>query len=393
MRTVQYCRVPAGSADPAVEAGIVALKTRTLPVAEAIDRSLAALAWLRSQGCRQFLFKYCSTFDSTPQGNIGPVADALADALGASRVVVCPAYPSLGRSVYAGHLFVGDRLLSESGMEHHPLTPMTDPDLRRWLARQSRSSIGHIPSATVAAGRTEIRAALDRQHEAGARLIVVDTIRDADLVEIGAAAADLPLVTGGSGIALGLPANFRALGLIADNAITWTAQRGPCVAISGSCSTATRSQVAEHRNSHPALEITAEMVMTQALQPEEAAEWASSRRDDIPLVFSSTDPAAVAASQKRYGKEAVATAVERFLAQTARLLAGRGFTRIVCAGGETSGAIVQALDADALEIGPEIDPGVPALKVSGRELSLALKSGNFGRPAFFSHAAGVLEGR
>lgn len=393
MRTVQYCRVPSGSADPAVEAGIVALKTRTLPVAEAIDRSLAALAWLRSQGCRQFLFKYCSTFDSTPQGNIGPVADALADALGASRVVVCPAYPSLGRSVYAGHLFVGDRLLSESGMEHHPLTPMTDPDLRRWLARQSRSSIGHISAAAMLEGRAAIRAALDAQHEAGSRLIVVDTIRDADLVEIGAAAADLPLVTGGSGIALGLPANFRALGLIADNAITWTAQQGPCVAISGSCSTATRSQVAEHRNSHPALEITAAMVMTGSLQPEEAAEWASSRRDDIPLVFSSTDPAAVAAAQKRYGKEAVATAVERFLARTARLLAGRGFTRIVCAGGETSGAIVQALDADALEIGPEIDPGVPALKVSGRELSLALKSGNFGRPAFFSHAAGVLEGR
>ena len=393
MRTVQYCRVPAGSADPALEAGIVALKTRTVPVAEAIERSLAALDWLRAQGCRQFLFKYCSTFDSTPEGNIGPVADALADALGASRVIVCPAYPSLGRSVYAGHLFVGDRLLSESGMERHPLTPMTDPDLRRWLARQSRSTVGYVPAAAVLVGRAAIRAALDAQHEAGARLIVVDTIRDSDLVEIGAAAAGLPLITGGSGIALGLPANFRERGLIARNAAAWTGQDGPCAAISGSCSTATRSQVAEHRNSHPALEITAEMIMSETLQPDRAAAWAGAHRDDIPLIFSSTDPASVAAAQERYGKEAVASAIERFLAQTARLLVERGFTRLVCAGGETSGAIVEALDVDALEIGPEIDPGVPALKVGGRRLSLALKSGNFGRPAFFSHAAEVLEGR
>ena len=392
MRTVQYSGVPGGPADGDVEAGVVALKSRTIAAAEAVRQSLDALAWLQAQGCTQFFFKYCSTFDSTPAGNIGPVADALADALGATRVVVCPAYPSLRRSIFAGHLFVGNRLLSESGMEKHPLTPMTDPDLRRWLGRQSRSDIGHIAAPVVMNGRSAIAAALAEAEARGERLIVVDTINDEDLIEIGAAAADLPLITGGSGIALGLPENFRARGAIANTVTAWEGIAGPAVVLSGSCSTATRGQVASHREAHPALEVRAESVMDGGLTPAAAAAWALEHKGDQPMIFSSAEPELVAAAQARYGRETISDCLEGFMGETARLLADAGVTRIVSAGGETSGAVVAALSAEAMAIGPEIDLGVPALRVVGRELALALKSGNFGAPDFFARAADVLAG-
>ncbi|MEM1102060.1 MAG: 3-oxo-tetronate kinase, partial [Pseudomonadota bacterium] len=208
MAVVQYSGIPAADADPSVEAGVISLKSRSIAPGDAVAQSLAALDWLRAQGCTQFFFKYCSTFDSTSEGNIGPVADALAEALSADRVIVCPAFPGTGRSVYQGHLFVNDALLNESGMQNHPLTPMTDPDLRRWLARQTRRDVGHVAAGTVFQGAAAIRDALDVEHAAGRTHIVVDAIRDADLMAIGAAAAGLTLVTGGSGVALGLPANF-----------------------------------------------------------------------------------------------------------------------------------------------------------------------------------------
>ncbi len=387
MRTVQYSGIPSRPAEPEVEAGIVALKSRTIPVAEAVALSLAALGWLRAQGCRQILFKYCSTFDSTPAGNIGPVADALADALGADHVVVCPAFPTLRRSIYNGHLFVGDRLLSESGMESHPLTPMTDPDLRRWLARQSRSSVGHVSAVTVLGGRDAIRTALTAP--GAPRLMVVDCIRDADLIEIGAAAAGEPLITGGSGIALGLPALYRARGEIGEAATPWSPVDGPVVALSGSCSATTRGQVEHHRKSHPVLEVAAESVMAGSITPAAAVAWALAQ-PGVPLVFSSADPAVVRAAQDRFGRETIAAALEGFMGETARRLADAGVRRIVSAGGETSGAVTEALDVGAMEIGPEIDPGVPALRVVGRPLALALKSGNFGAPDFFERAAAAL---
>jgi uncharacterized protein YgbK (DUF1537 family) len=393
MRTVQYSGVPSTPASADVEAGIVALKSRTIPAADAVAQSLAALAWLKAQGCRQFLFKYCSTFDSTPEGNIGPVADALADALGADCVVVCPAFPSLKRTIFEGHLFVGDKLLNESGMEHHPLTPMNDPDLRRWLARQSKSKVGHVPARVVFEGRAAIRAALDAENAMGRRLIVVDAISDANLVEIGAAAADLPLVTGGSGIALGLPANFRARGQIGESRADWVGVKGPCVILSGSCSTATRAQVERHRATHPALEIVADDVMNRKMDAGHAAAWALRHKEDLPLIYSSAEPAVVKAAQERFGRAEIAARVEHFFGEAARLLVNAGVTRLVSAGGETSGAVVESLKVGAMEVGPEIDPGVPALRVIGRELALALKSGNFGAPDFFERAPKALAGQ
>jgi uncharacterized protein YgbK (DUF1537 family) len=383
MRTVLCAGVPSAAADAAIEAGIVALKSRTIPAGKAVVQSLVALKWLREQGAKQILFKYCSTFDSTPEGNIGPVADALADALRADYVIVCPAYPSLGRTVYQGHLFVGDRLLSESGMQDHPLTPMTDSDIRRWLARQSGSTVGHIAASTVAEGRTAIRKALSQR---AARLIVVDVIRDSDLVEIGAAAADAPLITGGSGVALGLPEVYRLRGALAESPRSWVGVDGPAAILSGSCSATTRAQVALHRSSYPALEVTTDAVADGSMTPRMAADFVMANRDTLPLVYSSADPEAVGAAQDKYGRERIAERIETTMAEIARLLVEEGVTRLVMAGGETSGAIVEALGIEALEVGPEIDPGVPAMKATGRGLALALKSGNFGREDFFARA-------
>jgi 3-dehydrotetronate 4-kinase len=393
MRTVQYNGVPRTDADRSVGAGVVALKTRTIPAPEAVKQSLAALEWLRRQGCRQYLFKYCSTFDSTPEGNIGPVLDALGDALGAGRAIVCPAFPATGRSVYQGHLFVNDRLLSESGMEKHPLTPMTDPDLRRWLARQTRRGIGHVPYGVVAGGSAPIRDALELAFASGSRYIVVDAILDKDLIAIGEAAEADILLSGGSGIALGLPANFRRAGLIGTEAMHWTGTQGPAAALCGSCSTMSRRQIAEHRKSHPARIVEVDAVVDGTANPVEYADWAiGEQHHGLPLVFSSAEPDAVAAAQKRHGKERVATAVEGFFGELARQLSARGLRRLVVAGGETSGAVVSALSISSFEIGPEIDPGVPALKASDLDMVLALKSGNFGSVGFFEKAAGVLAG-
>lgn len=388
MRTVQYTGVPAISAASDVEAGVVALKSRSIDPAEAIKQSLEALHWLQAQGCTQFVFKYCSTFDSTIEGNIGPVADALAKALEADKVIVCPAFPGTGRSVYQGHLFVKDTLLNESGMQNHPLTPMTDPDLRRWLSAQSKLNVGHVSSLDVLNGTDAISAALEAQHQQGSTLIVVDAIRDEDLMQIGAAASELKLITGGSGIAMGLPANFQAKELISGDVTQWNGQEGRCVALSGSCSRTTRAQIEEHAKTDPIFEVAAADVMNKTLTPDIAVAWALDQTG-VPLIYSSADIETVAAVQKLFGREAAAALLEEFFAECSRQLVAKGVARLLVAGGETSGAVVEGLALDTLEIGVEIDPGIPALRASAT-LVIALKSGNFGSLGYFRKAAAIL---
>jgi len=392
MRTIQYSGVPAGSASADVEAGVVALKSRTIPADEAVRQSLAALDWLMAQGCRQIVFKICSTFDSTERGNIGPVAEALADALGAESVVVCPAFPTAGRTVYQGHLFVGDRLLSESGMETHPLTPMRDADIRRVLTSQSRGPAGHVAHAIVRAGPDAIAAALADEARAGRRLVVVDAIHDEDLATIGRAARTARLLTGGSGVALGLPTNFADEGLLADTPPAWTGIGGPAAALAGSVSRATRGQVERHIEvGLPARALSPDEIMAGTVTADELAGWALAQTG-LPLIYSSADPEAVARAQAAHGADTLAATIERLMADTARALVEAGLTRLVCAGGETSGAIVSGLAIASMRIGPEIDPGVPAMMAEGRPLALALKSGNFGGPDFFEKAAHILGG-
>ncbi len=389
MRCVQYVGVPDAPAAADVDAGIVALKSRSVSIDEAVAMSLAALDWLRAQGCRQYLFKYCSTFDSTTEGNIGPVIEALADALEARKVLVCPAFPATGRSVYQGHLFVGDRLLSQSGMENHPLTPMTDPDIRRWLGHQIGGTVGHVPIADVAEGAGAVRSAMDEADRAGHRIIVADAIRDSDLVTLGEAAADLPLLTGGSGIAIGLPQVFRRAGKLSAMGPAWRGVAGKAAILSGSCSDATRRQVAVHAQAKPAREVTVDDVISGAVTATGLADWALAQ-DAIPLIYSSADPVEVRATHDRHGRATSAAALEELFAEVARNLVDRGITRLVTAGGETSGAVVEGLSVTRLDIGPEVDPGVPVMR-AGPNLALALKSGNFGAPDFFAKAAARME--
>ncbi len=384
MRTVQYTGVPATPAAPDVQAGVVALKSRSIDPDEAVRLSLEALRWLQAQGCEQFFFKYCSTFDSTAKGNIGPVADALAAALDAHKVIVCPAFPGAGRSIYQGYLFVKDRLLNESGMENHPLTPMKDADLRRLMAAQSQHSVGLIPAEAVFQGRAAIAECMTAEHKAGNRMIVVDALRDQDLMEIGAAAKGLPLVTGGSGVALGLPANFGC----SPSDVPWQRQRGKAAVLSGSCSTATRGQIEHHLKTHPGLKIDAAKVLSGAQTAEEVANWLF-QSDGLPIAYSSADPEIVREVQQTYGMEVAANALEAFFGETAKQLISLGVTRLLTAGGETSGAVVESLQLETLQIGPEIDPGVPALR-AGENLVVALKSGNFGSVDYFAKAAQIL---
>jgi len=388
MRTVQYSGVPDKPADDNVAAGVVALKSRSIPAEEAIHQSLKALKWLQEQGCQQFFYKYCSTFDSTPKGNIGPVAGALIEALGADRVIVCPAFPGTGRSVYLGHLFVNDTLLSESGMQNHPLTPMIDSDIRRWLAKQTEFEVGHVSALDVFAGAAAIKSCLDMQHDANKRLIVVDAIRDEDLMEIGRAAANLPLITGGSGIAMGLPENFRKNGQIGEKNSIWTGENGRCVVLSGSCSSATRGQVEVHSRNNPSMEISPADVINDTINTDVASGWLL-EQPGVPLLYSSAAPEKVEAAQNTFGRETSSHALETFFADVAKRIIGAGVNRLIVAGGETSGAVAEALDITSMEIGPEIDPGVPAMRAKP-DLVLALKSGNFGAEDFFTKAVRIL---
>ena len=394
MRTVQTIGLPGPdfSADE-IDAVVVALKSRTIPAAEAVQQSLAALDWLRRAGCRQFLFKYCSTFDSTDSGNIGPVADALLDALGAEFTIACPAFPTNARTIYKGYLFVGDVLLSESGMRNHPLTPMTDPSLVRVLQRQTPHKVGLVEHRTVAQGADAIRAAFDALRAAGTRHAVVDALTDADLMAIGRALDGVPLLTGGSGVAMGLPENFRRAGLLTAAAVAEAPQVGGLAAVlSGSCSDMTNRQVAAMRAERPAFALDPLAIAAGEDVAAAALAWAERHLAANPvLIYSTATPDSVQAVQAKLGRDAAGGMVEAAMGRIAEGLVARGVRRLIVAGGETSGAVVTALKVPALRIGPEIDPGVPWTEGLGSpRLALALKSGNFGGPDFFAKALAML---
>ncbi|MBO4121484.1 four-carbon acid sugar kinase family protein [Cupriavidus gilardii] len=409
MRTVQTIGVPPSAAQLEADAIVVALKSRTIAPADAIAQSLAALAWLREQGCRQFFFKYCSTFDSTDAGNIGPVAEALLDALGELRgeqrgfSIACPAFPENGRTVYRGHLFVGDALLNESGMQNHPLTPMRDANLVRVLQRQTKARVGLIRYDTIAAGAAAVREAIGRLRTDGVRLAIADALSDRDLHVLGEACADLPLVTGGSGIALGLPANFRRAGLLDERADAAQLPRidGHAAVLAGSASQATNEQVAAWResrsetgsSSRPGFRIDPLAVARGEPVVEQALAFARSHLPEPVLIYATATPEEVRSVQQALGVTEAGQLVEATLAAIARGLREMGVRKFVVAGGETSGAVVQALDIKSLQIGAQIDPGVPATATIGTEpLGLALKSGNFGAVDFFAKALRQLEG-
>jgi uncharacterized protein YgbK (DUF1537 family) len=397
MRTVQLIGVP-GPHDvpPDVDAVVVALKSRTVPVQEAVDQSLAALDWLRSGGAKQFFFKYCSTFDSTDQGNIGPVADALIEALGCGFALACPAFPTNARTVYLGHLFAGGVLLNESGMENHPLTPMKDANLVRVLSRQTDGTVGLVPFGTVEQGAVAIRRAMTGLKEQGRRYAIVDAVTDAHLVAIGEAAEHHALITGGSGIAMGLPANFRRAGLLQESGDPSALPpiSGFTAVLAGSCSRATLMLVGRARDRLPVFELDPLATPNAAGLAAGALAWAEGKLGATPIVIAaSAPPEKVAAVQARFGRDEAGVLIEDAMARIAAELVARGVRRMVVAGGETAGAAVARLAVRTLRIGPEIDPGVPwtLAEGAGPPLMLALKSGNFGAPDFFTKAFEMLE--
>lgn len=396
MRTVQLIGVPAPNAPaPDADAVVVALKSRTAPARQAIDESLAALTWLQKSGAKQFFFKYCSTFDSTDQGNIGPVADALIDALDCGFALACPAFPTNNRTVYQGYLFAGGVLLNESGMENHPLTPMTDANLVRVLSHQTDGTVGLVPFSTVDKGHSAIRDAMTRLKEQGRRYAIIDAITDAHLIAIGKAASGHALITGGSGIALGLPDNFRAAGLLkpVTDPGALPPLDGACAVLAGSCSRATLSQLGFARGYLKVFEVDALATPDAVALSQAALAWADGRTGEQPVVIAaSAPPDKVQALQARLGRDAAGALIEDTIALVAQGLADKGVRKMVIAGGETSGAVVKQLGVRALKIGGEIDPGVPWTYASGDgpDMLLALKSGNFGGTDFFLKAFQVL---
>ncbi|MGV7241250.1 3-oxo-tetronate kinase [Caballeronia sp. M23-90] len=395
MRAVQTIGIPASNTEIEADALIVALKSRTIPAADAVAQSLAALEWLRAQGCQQFLFKYCSTFDSTDEGNIGPVADALLDALGDDFTIACPAFPENGRTIYRGNLFVGDVLLNESGMQNHPLTPMSDPNLVRVLQRQTKSKVGLIAYDVIAKGAQAVREKITALKIEGVRLAIADAISDADLYVLGEACAQLKLITGGSGIALGLPHNFHAANLLAEatHASELPSIEGRSVVLAGSASKATNEQVAYWRENKPGFRIDPLALSRGESVVEQALAFAAERSDEPVLIYATSTPDEVKAVQKELGVDKAGHLVEQALASIAAKLRDAGVRKFVVAGGETSGAVVQALGVKSLRIGAQIDPGVPATQSIGDEpIGLALKSGNFGTKDFFVKALKALDG-
>ncbi len=397
MRVVQTIGVPTEPLESDVDAVVVALKSRTIEPLLAVEQSLAALHWLRSLGARQIYFKICSTFDSTPRGNIGPVTEALMDALGCDFAVTTPAFPDNGRTVFRGHLFVGEQLLSDSGMRNHPLTPMTDSNLVRVMQAQSRRRVGLIDYRCVAQGSNAIRERMAQLRADGVGIAVVDAISNDDLLRLGPALSDALLITAGSGVAIALPANFGIAPSLGAAALP--AAKGASVVISGSCSLATLAQVADFRSKGgwvlalDPLELAAdgERLIARAI------DQAVTRLSSVPLLIASSAAAeAVRDAQAQLGIEAAGSLVEAALSRIAVALVERGVGRLVVAGGETSGACVQALGIRQLRIGAQIDPGVPwchASQVMGRGqgLHLCLKSGNFGAEDFFTRAFAALD--
>lgn len=399
LRTIQLIGPDARAADDGSAAGhdavVVALKSRSIAAADAVRLSLDALAYLREIGCKQIYFKYCSTFDSTDAGNIGPVAEALLDALVAPVTIYCPAFPETGRSVYMGHLFVGDRLLSESGMENHPLNPMTDADLVRVLARQCTRPVGKVTAAQMAAGAQAVRERIDALAQAGTPHVVVDTLHDDDLRLLGRACEHLALVTGGSGLAIGTAEALIASGAVTRNAEAGAldADRGPAAVLAGSASRATQGQVAWAKARMPHLKLDPLELDADPQSAARALAWALERLPDGPVLVYATDaPDAVAAAQAALGRERAGRVVEQAMAHVAKGLRDGGVTRLVVAGGETSGAVVEALGVTALRIGTQIDPGVPVVQSLPDGLLLALKSGNFGGEDFFGKALDLMAG-
>ena len=396
LRTVQTIGVPAPDlALPEVDAVVISLKSRSIEAELAVSGSRAAESWLRARGARHLLFKICSTFDSTDRGNIGPVMDALRASSADPMVLVTPAFPETGRTVYLGNLFVGSVPLNESPLKDHPLNPMLDSNLVRLLARQSKTKIGLVELAAVTRGAEAVRAKLADLANQGVGAAIIDAVFDRDLETIGAVALDHRLSVGASGIGLGLARHLA--GASASKPIAPPPREpvgGLAACLAGSCSQATLGQIASAEKVMPVLHLDPDQIVRGKDEGRRALAWARERLGSGPLLItSSATPDKVASLQARHGRDACGHAIEQAMADIAEGLVRADVRRLVVAGGETSGAVVDRLQIPGFLVGAEIAPGVPVLRAVGRgagEMLLALKSGNFGGPEFFSDALSLM---
>jgi uncharacterized protein YgbK (DUF1537 family) len=397
LRTVQTIGIPADDLDlPEVDAVVVSLKSRSIEAGLAVERSRAAEKWIRGRGADHVLFKICSTFDSTDRGNIGPVMDALRADSGDAIVLVTPAFPETGRTVYQGNLFVGSVPLNESPLKDHPLNPMHDSNLVRVLARQSTTKVGLLDLATITRGPEAVQAHLGDLAAKGFGAAIADAVFGLDLETIGAVALTHRVSVGASGLGLGLARALVASGRVAAQSACATDDGpvgGAAACLAGSCSQATLQQIAAAEKIMSVLRLDPEKIIAGPEEADRALAWARDRLGKGPLLIaSSSTPDQVAAVQARHGRDAAGHAIEQAMADIAEGLVRAGVRRLVVAGGETSGAVVDRLGIPGFLVGAEIAAGVPVLRAvgSGEPMLLALKSGNFGGPGFFSDALALM---
>ncbi|MCF7915094.1 MAG: four-carbon acid sugar kinase family protein [Spirochaetaceae bacterium] len=393
--TIQINGVPDPSFHAEAEAYVISLKTRTCPVDQAVDQSCRAMAWLQQMDCDRFYFKYCSTFDSTPRGNIGPVADALLQTSGSGFTVLCPALPVNGRTVYKGYLFVHDQLLSESGMKDHPLNPMGDAKLSRLLEPQTDGQVASVYAEQIDRGAAAVRQQLEQQARDGYRYAVLDTLHEQHLLTLAEAVEGMPLLTGGSGLAMGL-AQLQNKGAAA---VTEAKQMGrpgagKTVVLSGSCSEATNRQVGVYRKKAPSLRIDPARCLQEAGYGEELLQWAKVQLEAgyAPMLYATAAGEELRANRDKYGGTKLGAAIEELFGGLAMRLAEAGVQNFIVAGGETSGQVVQSLGIRAFRIGPQVSPGVPWVKAVDGPHALVLKSGNFGDDDFFARSQEFCKG-
>ena len=375
------------------DATVIALKTRTIPIEEAISESLKGLSWLKDYGCEQFIFKYCSTFDSTKKGNIGPVTDAIMEELNTDFTIACPSFPDAGRTVYFGHMFVNGKPLNESGMENHPLTPMTDHNLVRWLDHQTKNNVGLIDFQTISKGANSVKERVESLKTNGYKYAIIDTIKNDDFDIICNGVKDLPFLTGGSGIALGLPKIYKDRGLLSASNFEIPKNNANAIILSGSCSVTTINQINIYKKNNPSLYVSPDEVINNKDLVEKVFSWIKDNETLSPLVYSSSDARTVTEKQKQYGQEILADKIEKFFELLSKKLVKDNFGTFISAGGETSGAIIKGLGVQEFKIGEEISHGVPALwsphSNGDKPISVTLKSGNFGQADFFDRALKV----
>lgn len=388
LRTIQMNGVPNKPLQNIVDAVVISLKSRSTPVNEAIEQSLQAVSWLQENGCHQFYFKYCSTFDSTAKGNIGPVTDALLDALQEDFTVISPALPINGRTIFNGYLFVGSVLLNESGMQNHPITPMKDANLVRLMDAQSRGKTGLVTSADVFKGVQTIKNRFVELKQQGYRYAVVDAVDNSQLAVLAEAVSDFKLVTGGSG--LGAYMAERLSGGKSSQDV-FTPNKGKTVVLSGSCSVMTNKQVTTYKTKAATIQLDVEQAVNDPNYVEELYQWVISHLNEplAPMVYATVPPEVLREIQTKFGVDKASHSIENTFAKLAEKLKKAGVTNFISAGGETSSIIVQQLGFSGFHIGKQIAPGVPWLQAIEEPIFLALKSGNFGQEDFFEYAQGM----